>query len=641
MNRRRRSTLAALAIGLLAGAFAWFGTRHVAPLRQASLFLDDFRLAHFAEPRPQRDDIVILAINEETLASVPFRSPVNRRLVADLVDELARRNVRALGLDIIFDQPTNADDDRALREALDRFPRPAVIAVGDAANGLTPRQLAFQSEFLSESTVGLAGLLTTGGVVRYLYAGERGDGGFRLSFAAALAAAAGASAPREPQLLYYRTVTGDAPLVPLYPAHYLSLLPAARFEGRVVLIGADLPNQDTFRTPLSVPPSGTTMTGVHIHAQALGQLLDGAEFPAIGDGAAATILVGAVLLGLGLAFAPLGLWPKILLGAGALAGYWALGVGYFATGGALLPLFMPTAGFLLATSLGGAYARHEGEIEKRFIRDAFRRYVSPGLIDDILADPTRLVLGGERREMSFVFSDLEGFTTLAEKLTPDATVALLQEYLNGMLRIALEAGGTIDRVVGDGIAVFFGAPLRQADHAARAVGCALEWDRYSEEFRAAQRAKGFELGITRIGVHTGSAVVGNVGSSDRFHYTAHGDCVNTAARLEGANRHLGTRVCVSKAAASHRPNDAFVPIGSLVLKGKSEALACVTPAHALPEQLRKGYLEAYELLAVDRDSSERRFAALNESWPAEPLLRLHLGRLRRGEAGETVVLEEK
>jgi adenylate cyclase len=267
--------------------------------------------------------------------------------------------------------------------------------------------------------------------------------------------------------------------------------------------------------------------------------------------------------------------------------------------------------------------------------------VSPGLIDEILADPRRLVLGGERREMSFVFSDLAGFTTLAEKLTPDATVALLQEYLDGMLRIALECGGTIERVVGDGIAVFFGAPTTQIDHAARAVGCALEWDRYSEGFRAAQRTKGFELGITRIGVHTGSAVVGNVGSSERFHYTAHGDCVNTAARLEGVNRLLGTRVCVSEAAALHRPDDAFLPVGKLVLKGKSDALACVTPAYDLPEPFRKGYLEAYELLAGDRIACERRFAALCESWPDEPLPRLHFERLRRGEWGETIVLEEK
>src|SRR5688572_14356058 len=323
MRIHRRSIFTALGIGLVAAALAWFGTRYVAPVRQASLFLDDFLLAHFAAPRAQRDDIVVLAVNEETIARVPFRSPINRRLVADLVEELGRRDVRALGLDLIFDQATTAEDDRELLEALDRFPRPTVIAAGDAANGLSARQLAFQSEFLAGRTVGLAGLLTTDGVVRYVYPGEQAGTEFRPSFAAALAASVGVDPPREPRRLYYRTTAGDAPLVPVYPAHYLSILPPARFAGRIVLIGADLPNQDTFRTPLSVPPDGTTMTGVLVHAQALGQLLDGAEFPAAGVGATAAILVGAVALGLGLAFARWGLWPKVLLGAAVLGGYWA------------------------------------------------------------------------------------------------------------------------------------------------------------------------------------------------------------------------------------------------------------------------------------------------------------------------------
>ena len=177
-------------------ALAWFGTRHVALLRQGALLLDDFRLAYFSPPREQRNDVVILTIDEATLSQFPFRSPINRRLVAELVQTLSQRKVRALGIDLIFDQPTNAEDDRALLAALDAFAAPAVIAIGDAANGLTPRQLAFQEQFLAGRNVGLAGMLMTGGVVRHIYPGELRPEGWQPSFAAALAMAVGREPPR-------------------------------------------------------------------------------------------------------------------------------------------------------------------------------------------------------------------------------------------------------------------------------------------------------------------------------------------------------------------------------------------------------------------------------------------------------------
>src|SRR5262245_20513546 len=179
-----------------------------------------------------------------------------------------------------------------------------------------------------------------------------------------------------------------------------------------------------------------------------------------------------------------------------------------------------------------------------------------------------------------------------------------------MLKIALEFGGTVDRLVGDGIAVFFGAPAAQQDHRARAVGCALAWDRHSEAFRREQHAKGLELGITRIGVHTGSAVVGNIGTSERFHYTAHGDCVNTAARLEGANRYLGTRVCMSREVAAAHPPDDLVPVGRVVLKGKAAALDCVTFARTLPAAAVRAYRDAYALLEQNCDGSAALFMDL-------------------------------
>ena len=124
---------------------AWVGVHDVAVLREGSLLLDDFRTAYFAAPRPQRSDIIVLAVDEDTVSRFPFRSPIDRSFLADLVSELGRRKVRALGIDFLFDQATNPADDRRFLEALDAFPAPTVIAVGDASNGLTPRQLDFQS----------------------------------------------------------------------------------------------------------------------------------------------------------------------------------------------------------------------------------------------------------------------------------------------------------------------------------------------------------------------------------------------------------------------------------------------------------------------------------------------------------------
>jgi class 3 adenylate cyclase len=640
MIKQGRTIAVCCGLGVLSAVLAWVGVHDVAVLREGSLLLDDFRTAYFAAPRPQRSDIIVLAVDEDTVSRFPFRSPIDRSFLADLVSELGRRNVRALGIDFLFDQATNPADDRRFLEALDAFPAPTVIAVGDASNGLTARQLDFQSRYLAGRRTALAGMLITDGVVRHIYPGEVGPDGFEPGFAVALAGVVGAREPAEAERLYLRTSVGGAPPIRTFPAHGLKLLPAQWFDGAIVLLGADLPNQDTFRTPLSV--SGVDdMTGVLIHAQAVAQLLEGVRYPAVSTVAEAAILVVAVTIGIIVPFLRMRVVPQALAALGVLAVYWLVGFVWFARGGPLLPLLLPTSGLFFAIVLAGTYAR-SGELrEKRFIRDTFRHYVSPAVIDEMLADPSKLALGGEKREMSFVFSDLEGFTTLSEKLAPEQAVSLLQSYLEGMLKIALDFGGTVDRLVGDGIAVFFGAPTAQPDHAARAVGCAREWDRHCEGFRQEQLGRGVKLGITRIGVHTGSAVVGNVGSAERFHYTAHGDCVNTAARLEGANRHVGTRVCMSSEVAGAQPPGELLPIGRLVLKGRVAALDCVTFARGLSAAAVRKYLEAYALLERDAAASAALFGELSREAPENGLLRFHLRRLERGEVGTTIVLESK
>lgn len=641
----KRSVRARLALCVLAAVLAALGTLHGPWLAPGSAWLEDLAFANFSVRPPQNRDIVVLAINEDTLALLPFRSPLDRRFLAGLIDELSRRQVRAVGLDIIFDQPTEAEDDEALLAAIARFPGPVVIAAGGTADGLTPRQLEFQHGYLQGQRVGFATMFSSAGVVRNIYTAFPGGSVSMPSFAAALAEAVGVDPPSAPERLNFRPLAAGSPPPPFirgFPAHRLTSLPEHWLDDAIVLVGADLPNEDRFRTPLSVlGGEHATMTGVEIHAHALAQLLDGTHYPASPRWLDGALLVAAVALGFALPFTGLGLLPKTLLTIGAVLAYWSAGLAYFAHGGTLLPPLAPPLGLLLSVSFGSAYARYEDRAEKRFIRQAFQRYVSPAVIEHILADPGKLALGGEKRRMSFVFSDLAGFTALTERHGPEAIVALLQAYFDGILRIAFAHGGTVDRLVGDSVAVFFGAPAEQPDHAARAVRCAVEIDRFCEAFRHAQAERGVEMGITRIGVHSGTAIVGNVGSADRLHYTAHGDCVNAAARLESANKHLGTRVCISVEAAQHCADASFRPVGDLVLKGKTEGLECVTPWDGLPEEAREDYLAAYSALRRNDAASLELLAALHRRVPDDGLVAYHCRRLASGGTGTRIVLEEK
>src|SRR5262249_3805214 len=145
--------------------------------------------------------------------------------------------------------------------------------------------------------------------------------------------------------------------------------------------------------------------------------------------------------------------------------------------------------------------------ERRWIREAFSSYISPNLVRHLLDHPDELTLGGERRECSFVLTDLAGFTSLVEQAEPEAVVRLLNEYLEGMTSIALAEDGTLDRIVGDAVAVMFSAPVVQHDHAERAIRCALAMDRFATAFAARERANGLPVGETRIGVSSGPVIV--------------------------------------------------------------------------------------------------------------------------------------
>jgi adenylate cyclase len=269
------------------------------------------------------------------------------------------------------------------------------------------------------------------------------------------------------------------------------------------------------------------------------------------------------------------------------------------------------------------------------------RYFSPNLAQRLASDCDAIDLRGQRREIATLFTDITSFTALVETLEPEVLGPLLNQYLTGMTDIVFANDGTVAKIVGDALHVLFGAPGEQPDHAVRAVACALTLDEYAEVFRQRCREKGVDLGATRIGVHAGPAIVGNFGGGRFFDYTAYGDTINVAARLEEANKQLGTRICVSAALAEKVPKFFGRPVGDLLLRGKTEALRVFEPLQ--PEQAddpaTASYLNAFAKLKARDPGALAAFAAHVGKQPTDQLASFHLKRLLNGDTGIKIVMD--
>lgn len=276
-------------------------------------------------------------------------------------------------------------------------------------------------------------------------------------------------------------------------------------------------------------------------------------------------------------------------------------------------------------------------------KHSLARYFSPNLVQHLVDSPDSLNLDGERRELTFVFTDLADFTPLVEGLAPEVIVPLLNEYLDEMTKIIFRWNGTVDKVVGDAVHAIFGAPLEQADHAARGIACAMEMDQFAESFRQQKQLENIPLGITRIGVHTGLAMVGNFGGEQYFDYTAHGDAINTAARLETANKYLGTRICVSEQVVEQIPSFTGRPIGTVLLPGKTEELKLFEPlaTDRAESPAIKAYQSAFSKLEAGDASANQAFATVVGEYGDDPLATFHLKRTLMGETGVKILLSEK
>lgn len=419
-------------------------------------------------------------------------------------------------------------------------------------------------------------------------------------------------------------------------------VPREQIEGQLILIGSSAQGLMDLR----FNPLGRLMPGVEAHAQALEQILTGHHLqrPAWAQAAetlitAAGIVLVVLLASRARALLSAGLTATLI--GGVLWGGWWLFAQELLLVNTLTPALLLAVAFVLASLMHHFWS----EKQHRWVKEAFSRYVSPNRVEHLVNHPGELALGGQRRECSFIFTDLAGFTTLMEKMDPAEAVALLNAYLDGMIAIAFRYEGTLDRIVGDAVAIVFSAPVPQSDHRARALACALEMHAFATAYAESQQAQGRAFGHTRLGIHSGEVIVGNFGGSTMFDYRALGDPVNTAARLESVNKHLGTRICVSEATLSGCPEARVRPIGRLVLKGKTQALKVFEPlTQPLPAAYtpEADYLSAYDKMANGEvGQAQECFEALGLQHSADPLVKLHLKRLRDGASDDLIVLADK
>ena len=317
----------------------------------------------------------------------------------------------------------------------------------------------------------------------------------------------------------------------------------ALVRGRVVLVG----NTAVGIGDARVTPYGATLPGVEIRASIIESLLQGdalqrPEWMMVLDIAfmAAAALLLIILL------PRLGVTGGGVLAAGVLAGYVALALYLFRSEGLWLNLVYPTLLIALLFATETLVEYFFTFSEKRYLKRAFAHYVPPTVVDDLVADTDKLRLGGEKRELTVLFSDIRGFTTLSEAMAPEDLVKLMNEYFTVMTEKVFQQRGSLDKYIGDAIMALFGAPVAEPRHAACACRAAIEMVCALQPLRESWRARGIPSIDIGVGINTGPMVVGNMGSASRFNYTVVGDAVNLASRIEHLNKEYGTSILLSE-----------------------------------------------------------------------------------------------
>jgi len=573
--KKKKIALQIFAIAIVLAVFLVF-LFHIGVLETWEWRLED---KLFVDRAPH-EDIQIIAIDDASLQEIG-RWPWDREKIAELVNQISKGSPKVLGIDINF--PESAPGDEVFSASLEQdfpiiLPEEAIIeipAAKNAAGPLVARDVLSPVNIIADKAE--LGITNTppdrDGIVRKIPEKVIDlDGNYIKSFASKIADYASAEK--------IDTLTDNLGRVTVNYIGGAGAYPniASRdvfkedfnygvFKDKIVLVGATAPDlHDAWLTPTA---KSEPMPGIEIHANLVQTILD-QKFINTAPGwvTFVTILGFALILAISSLFLKTR-WNIILPIILAVA-YVFLIIILFEFGIILNILFPLLALLIIFTALAiFRYVAEEGE--KQAIKKAFEFYLSPHVIDEIMKDPGKLSLGGIKKEMTVLFSDIRGFTTLSEGLSPEELTDLMNKYLTEMTNIVLANDGVLDKYIGDALMAFWGAPLSQPRHAERACKTALRMIEKLDELNSSNVwPEGRKIAIG-IGINTGEMVVGNMGAEKRFDYTVLGDAVNLGSRVESINKQYGTKIIITEFTKAEI-SDEFVTryLDKVTVKGKSE-----------------------------------------------------------------------
>jgi adenylate cyclase len=593
---------------------------------------------------PPPREILIAGIDNTSFQALGDTWPWPRRYHARLIHRLTKAGARLIVFDVFFGEPSDAEDDRLLSEAIRASGKVVLARVIECTQDpLFSRQIILDPlESLGKGARGLGVSLLTpdaDGVMRHFYlslAGQRTlpevvvrllqpDLPLPPEFSALISYT---GPPRHLEIRSYSQMLTDD------EAHLTEMV-----QGRVVLIGRvveDVPlaqgQVDAFRTPYS-SGAHSFMSGVEIQGNIIYDLLTGAWGKELAPGDRAALHLG-VLLTFSLLMvrispgASLGL--LVALGLSLLLLSW-VSLCFFRV---WIPPALLGLGLVLLAGINLFTHHLSGLQEKRWLHQAFTHYVSQEVVETLLAHPERFELGGVELEATVMFADLAGFTEISQDMDPRDLVNLLSDYFTPLTDIVLSHTGTLDKYIDSSLMAVWGAPLPQADHARRACQAALAMQRrVTDDLRERQdRGQAF-LGL-RIGLHTGQVVAGNVGSKERFNYTIMGDTVNLAHRLQEINRHYGTHLILSDATRTLAgPGLLMRQLDQVQVRGRDQPVTIFELVWAVPGETEPLWLSVFEegraaYLARDWQKAARHFEEVIRLKPEDGPATLYLRRCR-------------